>query len=469
MGAEVYGLVGFFAMLQAWFGLLDMGLTPTISRETARYKGGAISALSYRQLFRSLSLIFVSIALFGGGGVWFFADLIVVKWLDVETLSISEGVMAMKIMAIIASLRWMGGLYRGVITGSERLVWLSIFNVLNATLRFVAVFISMWLYGFTPFVFFVHQLLVAIVEILGLYLMGSCLLPAKRKLSASIGWSFRPVKRVLTFSLSVAATSSIWVLVTQSDKLVLSGILPLKEYGYYTLAVLVASGVMVISGPVSNALMPRMARLHAEGKDEALLRIYRNATQLVSVIAGSAAITIAFCAEPLLFAWTGDAELVAHAAPILRLYAIGNGFLVVAAFPYYLQYALGNLRYHLIGNVAMIIVLVPAIVIAATQYGGTGAGYIWLGLNGLFLTVWVGYIHYKLVPGLHRNWLVKDILSIGSPVMLVLGLFSLIDINFATRWWALLYVIMLGIIALLTASIASRFIREIALKRIWAN
>ena len=40
MGAEAYGLVGFFAMLQAWFQLLDMGLTPTMSRETARYRGG---------------------------------------------------------------------------------------------------------------------------------------------------------------------------------------------------------------------------------------------------------------------------------------------------------------------------------------------------------------------------------------------------------------------------------------------
>ncbi|MGH9879537.1 MAG: oligosaccharide flippase family protein, partial [Nitrososphaerales archaeon] len=37
MGAEAYGLVGFFAMLQAWFQLLDMGLTPTMARETARF------------------------------------------------------------------------------------------------------------------------------------------------------------------------------------------------------------------------------------------------------------------------------------------------------------------------------------------------------------------------------------------------------------------------------------------------
>ena len=46
MGAEAYGLVGFFAMLLVWFNLLDMGLTPTVARETARFHGGAIPCLA---------------------------------------------------------------------------------------------------------------------------------------------------------------------------------------------------------------------------------------------------------------------------------------------------------------------------------------------------------------------------------------------------------------------------------------
>ena len=31
LGVEAYGLVGFFVMLQGWFLLLDMGLSPTMS------------------------------------------------------------------------------------------------------------------------------------------------------------------------------------------------------------------------------------------------------------------------------------------------------------------------------------------------------------------------------------------------------------------------------------------------------
>jgi O-antigen/teichoic acid export membrane protein len=54
MGSEAYGLIGFFAMLQAWFGILDLGLTPTIGRETARYRAGVLPALAFRQLYRAL-------------------------------------------------------------------------------------------------------------------------------------------------------------------------------------------------------------------------------------------------------------------------------------------------------------------------------------------------------------------------------------------------------------------------------
>ncbi|WP_241194036.1 hypothetical protein [Pseudomonas synxantha] len=67
MGAEAYGLVGFFTMLQAWFNLLDLGLTPTIGRETARYRAGVTTALDFRRLFRSLSSLFFIIAIVGGG------------------------------------------------------------------------------------------------------------------------------------------------------------------------------------------------------------------------------------------------------------------------------------------------------------------------------------------------------------------------------------------------------------------
>jgi O-antigen/teichoic acid export membrane protein len=419
MGAEAYGLVGFFSMLQAFFAMLDLGLTPTIGRETARYYGGSMCALKYRQLLRALTVIFIAIAVIGGFGLWLLAETIATKWLTVETLSLNVVTFTIQVMAISVALRWLCGLYRGVVMGSEKLVWLSIFNVFIASLRFVAVFISMWLYGYTPIVFFIHQLVVAVIELLGLWIMAQFLIPNKASITKPIGWFFKPIKPILTFALTIAFTSSVWVLVTQTDKLILSGILPLQEYGYFTLAVLVASGIMVVSGPVSSAIMPRMTRLHAENKHDEFISVYRNCTQLVSVIAGSASITLVVTAKPLLIAWTGDLHLAEQAAPVLRLYAAGNLFLCIAAFSYYLQYAKGNLRYHLRGNLGLVIILIPSVIYAATHFGALGAGYVWLTVNALFLFGWVAYVHHKLEPGLHYLWLWNDIVKILLPVSIV--------------------------------------------------
>lgn len=466
MGAEAYGLVGFFTMLQAFFGLLDLGLTPTIGRETARYHGGAMSALVYRQMFRALSVIFTSIAVIGGGGLWLLSDMVATRWLNVTALPMNEVVLAVQIMAVSVALRWMGGLYRGVITGAERLVWLSGFNAVIATLRFAVVFISMWLYGFTPFVFFIHQFCVALLEAVGLFLMSQRLLPARRNLDQAIGWSFKPVQPLLKFALTIAFTSSVWVLVTQTDKLVLSGILPLAEYGYFTLAVLVASGIMIVSGPVSIALMPRMARLYVEGKHQELISIYRNTTQLVVVIAGSAAITITLSAKYLLYAWTGDAALAEKAAFILQLYAAGNGFLAISAFPYYLQYARGDLRYHLIGNLVSVIILLPSIIFSAKYFGGIGAGYVWLATHCIFLLTWVAYVHSKLEPGLHKRWIVNDVILIIVPACLVGNALTFFKFDEGSRLMAFSYVLTTAVVVFSCSFLFSSVVRDFIFKKV---
>lgn len=411
MGAEAYGLVGFFAMLQAWFNLLDMGLTPTMARETARYRGGAIDALTYRRLVRALEGVFLMVAIVGGTAMLTSSGYIAHDWLQASKLPIGEVQIAVQLMALSIALRWMCGLYRGAISGSERLVWLSGFNSAMATFRFVGVLPLLMFVGTSPTIFFSFQFALALIELAGLLIYAYHLLPTTPS-GGRLPWDWAPLKPVLKFSMMIAFTSSVWVLVTQTDKLVLSKILPLAEYGYFTLAVLVASGVMVISGPISGALMPRMAKLEAEGDHAGLIQVYRQATQLVSVIAGAASITLAFCAEPLLWAWTGDRSLAQQAAPVLALYALGNGILAVAAFPYYLQYAKGDLRLHMIGNAVFVVLLIPMIVWATSQYGSIGAGYVWLGMNLLSFVAWLPLVHKKFEPGLNLNWYGQDVLFI---------------------------------------------------------
>jgi O-antigen/teichoic acid export membrane protein len=459
MGAEAYGLVGFFAMLQAWFNLLDMGLTPTIARETARFNGGAIDALEYRRLVRALEGVFLVVALFGGSALFSLSDVIARKWLSANFMPVSEIVSSLNIIAIIVAMRWMCGLYRGAVNGAEKLVWLSAFNSAIATLRFIGVLPVLIFIDSTPNAFFLYQIFITTIELKVLALKTYQLLPVIA-IGQRVRWAWAPLKPVLKFSLTIAFTSSVWVLVTQTDKLVLSSILPLADYGYFTLAVLVASGIMALSGPVSLAIMPRMTNLEAKGKHDELIALYRHSTQFVAVLAGATATTLALGAESLLHAWTGDVALAKDVAPILSLYALGNGVLVVSAFPYYLQYAKGDLRLHLIGNAVFVLLHIPTVVLVASKYHGLGAGYAWLGMNLLFFFAWLPLVHRKFAPGLNAKWYLQDIFSIYIPIILVGLLINEYLGYFDSRWLNLLHLVLMGVALLITGVLASPTMRH---------
>lgn len=459
LGAETYGLVGFFAMLQAWFAVLDMGLTPTVAREAARFTAGAADSYYFRRLMRTLEYLFAFGALVGGGILFMTADVIATRWLHASNLPAKEVTAAIRLMSITIALRWMCGPYRGAITGWERLAWLGAYSSLIATLRFVIVVPVILLLAPTPTVFFGYQLVVAMVEVGGLFGYTRKLMQREPRAKGQLSGD-KSLVPLLKFSLAIAFTSSIWILITQTDKLILSKILPLAEYGYFTLGVLVAGVVTIVSAPVSSAILPRLARLEAFGDEEALISLYRQSTQVVAVLAGSLAVTVAFGAESLILLWTGNRELAVHSAPILRLYALGNGVLTLAAFPYYLQYAKGNLRLHLIGNAVFVALLVPVLIWATRHYGAIGAGYAWLSMNIISLFGWSPIVHHRMVPGLNRTWFLKDVFAIVVPMTITASLMiRLLSINDG-KWVALSKLSLNGAITLAIATACSSWARK---------
>jgi O-antigen/teichoic acid export membrane protein len=459
MGTEAYGLVGLFVMLQAWLQLLDVGLTPTISRETARFAGGAGDALGLRRLLHLLETFFVCVALLCAFALSAASALLAHHWLNVEHLPIAEVELSIRMMAVLVGLRWTCGLYRGAISGFERLVWLSGFNAAAASVRFILVIPYFLLIGASATDFFRYQLAVAVLELICLVIYTYRLMPAIEPAPNS-NWNWRSLGKALRFSIGIALTSSIWVLVTQTDKLILSKLLSLTDFAFFTLAVLVASSVLLISAPITAAVLPRMTRLCAENDDAGLLKVYRNATQLVCVIAAPVTMLLSMFSRQVLWAWTGDPQIADQAAPVLHLYALGNGFLALAAFPYYLQFAKGDLKLHVVGHLLFLVLLIPALIAATWRWGVIGAGYAWLIANAVYFLAWVPQIHARFYKGLHSDWIFADL----SPIV-GLAAFGVIVAQFAVapssdRVATAAQLVVVGLLLLLLAACGSTWARS---------
>lgn len=414
MGSEAYGLVGFFSLLQSIFAILDMGLSHTMSREASRFRGGKVTAADLKALLRSLEIILAAIAIVGVLVVVGSSNLIASHWLNPQGLASSEVSFAVKIIALIVALRWISGLFSGLLIGLERQVWLSKFNMLIATLRFVAVVPLLIYISAKPDTYFTYQLFIAIIELLAILVFSY----------KSIGWSksdnvlkvdFALIKSITKFSLSISALSIIWILATQIDKIVVSKILSLSDFGYFSAAVLAAGGILLISQPISTAILPRLVKLEAEGNVNELVQLYRKSTQLVSIIAFPIAFVIANYSRQLLELWTGNANLASVSASVLAFYAVGNALRMVSAYSYYIQYAKGNLKLHLMGNTLFLIFLAVSLIYFLRKFGVAGSGFAWLLVNIAFLLIWVPIVHKSFIPGIHMRWILHDV---GTPVLI---------------------------------------------------
>lgn len=407
LGIEAYGLIGLFAVLQAWLSLLDMGMTPTLNREMARFTVGTHSATFIRDLLRSIEIIALGIAALVGLGIWAASGWLASDWLRAESLPIDTVAKVFAIMGVVTALRFVEGIYRSCIIGMQRQVFYNVVNSVLATLRGAgAVGILIWISP-TIEAFFLWQGLVSIITLCVLALTTYIALPGAERPGR---FSLAALQDVWRFAGGMIGITFLALLLTQVDKILLSKLLTLSEYGYYTLAATVAGGaIAVMVGPICQAWFPRLSQLYAANDQAGLIRAYHQGAQLVSVIMGSAALVLFVFAETLLHLWTQDAALARRAAPLLRLMVLGNLLNGLMWIPYQTQLANGWTGLSALTNTVAVAIIVPAILWVTPRYGAEGAAWVWISLNAGYVLISIHFMHRRILNAEKWRWYRQDV------------------------------------------------------------
>lgn len=427
LGSEAFGLIGFYTTMQFWFVLMDFGLSATLSRECSRYSGGVLSESQLISTIKSIEFIFRIFAAFGIAVIFLSADYISSSWLSLENLPSEDVSLAIQLMAVSIALRWMSGLYRGVLNGFERQVWTGWFAIFIATLRYPLSIYFIKYIDASPVAYFTYQIAVSLLEYF--------LVKAKSKsqfnksaYSDSI-LAVSNIRNLIAISLSISAVGIITTSLTQVDKISLSRILPLGDFGDFTLMSMLASGIILLGGPFSAAVIPRMSKLVAEQNYVQLISTYKIISMLAGVAVFSAASFIYFFAYEVLYVWTGNADYSDKMSLAFGLYAIANALFVVASFPHYLQYAYGDLRLQVGILLVALAIFIPISVLMSIKFGVIGAASSWLTLNILLCIFGTAVVHAKFMAGQHVSWLLKCI--IPAMAFSLLGCFL---IDFMIVW-----------------------------------
>ena len=415
MGIESYGLVGIFASLLALFGILDMGLSTTLNRELARFSALPDKIQEMRNLVRTLELPYWGVAVFIGIAVAYLSGPIANYWIKADNLTPATVKQSLMIMGCVVAFRWPVSLYSGGLMGLQKQVLLNGINVSEATLRGFGAILVLWLISPTIQAFFIWQIFISMVHV---FLVAFFLWRSLPKSSHPSHFQKELFLRIWRFAAGMTGISVTAIILTQTDKIVLSKILPLEMFGYYTLATVVASTLYHFIGPVFSALFPRFSQLVSLNDQIELKELYHKSCQFMSVMILPAAIVVSFFSSEILLLWTGNPVTVANTHSIVSLLIIGTALNGLMNLPYGLQLAHAWTTLGLYTNIIASIVLVPMIYFLVIHYGVIGAASAWVILNSGYVLISIQIMHSRLLKGEQWRWYLNDV---GVPLLAALS------------------------------------------------
>ena len=415
LGIEAYGLIGFFATLQAMFSLLDMGLSTTLNRELARYSAQQGQGQRMRDLVRTLEIIYWGIAIFISVTVMSLAPFIAEYWVKAENLSIETVQQTVVLLGLAIAFRWPLSFYAGGLMGLQQQALYNVLDSSLATLRGVGAVLILWLVSPTIEAFFTWQVAISLIStsLIALTLWHS--LPKGKRTAR---FDKQLLHSIWRFATGMIAISAITLFLTQLDKIILSTLLPLEMFGYYTLASVVATVIYQFISPIRVAVFPRFSQLVALNDKKELTALYHRACQLMSVVILPTALVLAVFSYEVMLLWTGNPLTAEHTHWLVSLLVIGNVLNGLMNLPYALQLAHGWTQLAFYSNVVAVLLLVPMLVVMVYYYSAIGAAVVWVTLNTGYVLISLQIMHHRLLKGEQWRWYREDV---GLPLVAALA------------------------------------------------
>jgi O-antigen/teichoic acid export membrane protein len=452
MGIESYGLIGIFATLQVIFGLLDIGLGSTLTREMARLSVLPRKEQEMRNLVRTMETLYWSIAVFVGIIVASISPIIAHHWINAGQLSPETVEQALLIMGFVMVFQMPSGFYSGGLMGLQKQILLNVINVCMSTIRGAGAVLILWLVSPTIQAFLLWQIGISILNVflLALFLWRKLPLSENKAL-----FQTQLLKGIWRFTAGMSGISILAVILTQLDKVILSKLLSLEMFGYYMLASMVAMSLGRIFTPVFFSIYPRFTQLVSINNQDELKRLYHKICQFIAVLILPIAIVIAFFSYEVILLWTQNPITAERTHLLVSILICGTALNGLMNPPYALQLAFGWTSLSVYKNAIAVILLVPLIIYMTKHYGNVGAASVWVILHtGLFFFE-IPIMHRRLLRKEKWRWYWQDVcLPLGACILMA-GLSRIFISGPMSQFKMALYLIIISVLTLGMAAIAT--------------
>lgn len=375
LGPQQFGLVGFVTMLQALMGIVDAGTSQALVREFAgRFpllggrRDAALVLLGFERLYWGFAVAMAIVVLL-------LSKPVATHWLVLEDLPLSTGIHAICGGGALFAVQFPGSVYRSLLVGAQAQISLNTVMATGALLRHGGGVLVVHIWPSIP-AYLAWHVGIGLLETL-----------ARRQLAwrttgidrSTLQWDFTRLRPLWRTVASLTGAAWLGALTVQIDKVILSKMVSVQQFGYYTIAASLAIGALQLVYPLIQAVMPRAIRL--QNDPAGLRRFSIRLFGLFAFCVALGALLFATLGHWLLTYWIRDAAAVAVVYPVLSVLLVGTAFNALYNVGYIQWLVVEKVDRMLKVNLAALLLSIAIIPPLVLRSGIVGAAFGWLAIN----------------------------------------------------------------------------------------
>lgn len=420
LGFESYSVISFTLMITGIMAVLDGGLTATLSREFARKDN--TEADKYR-VFRSLEagyllVVFLCIAI-----IFLASGYIGQHWISVKSFTPDQIALFLKIMSFEIGFQFLFRFYMGGLLGLEKQVEANVYQIAWGLFRNGLVLIAIYLYPSLQ-TFFLWQTVSTIIFTLLIKFALQNKISSGSRFAFSLKIEKDVIQKVGKFAGGMMLIALVSALNMQLDKITISKLLSIESLGYYTLAVSLSQGLMILINPVTTAILPRFTSHYSNQEFKEASKLYSRISLFISIILFSIMINIMFFAKDLIWVWTGSKNIAEKTYSLVPIIAFSYGMMSIAMLPYSIAIANGNTKINNIMGIFSLIITIPGYIYFTKSFGAIGGAAVFCFVQTVTTIIYLYFINKKFLDfAFFKEVFLKQFLL---PLMVTAGIGTLL-------------------------------------------
>jgi len=408
LGVESYGVISFYTLLYGLATFADAGITSAMDREFAKSTSDEYK-LSLLRLFEK---IYLAICMFICLVVLLEARNIAQKWLNADTIALSDLTIYTRLIGVGVALQLMPMVYIGAMMGLQKQVRVNLILTCWSILKAIGAITAMTLISANLSIFFTWQI---ICNVLFIFIARQGLFTSLNN-NSTVRLSFSQVPKEIwkyiggMFFISVLNAVNI-----QLDKIVTSKLFALEKFGYYSLMSLLAQIPLLIATPIVLAIFPSFNQKISDKRKFELKELFLNYSILISTLIFPVCfVTVLYGSD--IFTFIFRKEILSPSLLVAIRFGLGfmisaNTFLALQQILFYFLLAEGKTRYSIIQGVVQIALMVPGLFIFIRWYDLAGVGI------PLFFINLIGFCFLLIV--VTRRFLTQSVWPYLAKVLLI--------------------------------------------------